>query len=63
MPEGYTLKDMLKPDRGKVQKALSGVINLQKFRESVQEEYDAHVRRSVREDGKMVGSGVGMGHR
>lgn len=48
MPEGYTLKDLMKPERVKVQKALSGIINLQKFRESVQDEYDAHVQKSVR---------------
>ena len=48
MPEGYTLKDLVKPDRIKVQKALSGIINLQKFRESVQDDYDAHVQKSVR---------------
>lgn len=47
MPEGYTIKDLIKPERQKVQKALSGIINLQKFRESVQDEYDAHVQKTV----------------
>jgi Leu/Phe-tRNA-protein transferase len=50
MHEGYTLKDVLKPDRLRVQKALSGIINLQKFKESVQDEYNEHIQRSVRAD-------------
>lgn len=49
MPEGYALKDLVKPDRAKVAKALSGIINLQKFRESVQDEYDAFVQKTVRQ--------------
>jgi len=47
MHEGYTLKDLMRPDRLRVQKALSGIINLQKFKESVQEDYDRHVRTTV----------------
>jgi hypothetical protein len=56
MPEGYNLKDLMKPDRVKVQKALSGIINLQKFRESVQDDYDVHVRKTV--SGRRGGGGV-----
>ena len=48
MHEGYSLKDLMRPDRLRVQKALSGIINLQKFKESVQEDYDRHVRTTVR---------------
>ena len=59
MPEGYTLKDLIKPDRIKVQKALSGIINLQKFRESVQDEYDGHVQKSVRGEAGWVGAAGG----
>ena len=47
MQEGYTLKDVMRPDRQRVQKALSGIINLQKFKESVQEDYHAHELKTV----------------
>ena len=48
MAEGYTLKDLMKPDRARVQKALSGIINLHKFKESVQDDYNSLVQTSVR---------------
>lgn len=56
MAEGYTLKDLMKPDRARVQKALSGIINLQKFKESVQDDYNALVQKSVRAGGTEVAS-------
>ena len=46
--EGFSLKDLMKPDMKRVLRMLSGIINLAKFRESVQPDYDAHTKKTVR---------------
>ena len=45
--DGYCLRDLIKPDRSRIQKNLSAVINLYKFKESIEEEHQPLVDRSV----------------
>jgi hypothetical protein len=46
--DGFCLRDLTKPDRSRIQKHLSAIINLYKFKESVEEEHQPLVDHTVR---------------
>ena len=46
--EGYTLRDLIKPDPARLRRNLSGIINFQKYREEKIEQWNEHGRKTVR---------------
>jgi hypothetical protein len=46
--DGFTLREMIRPDPARLQKNLSGVINFQKYRDEKIEAWADHGRRTVR---------------
>lgn len=57
VPEGYTLRDHIKPDPSRVRRNLSGVVNFQKYREEKMNIYRDYEAKAVRE-----GMGVTVKH-
>ena len=51
--EGFTLRDLIKPDAARLQRNLSAIINFQKFREEKIEQWAGHGRKTVRAAAEM----------
>ena len=47
MHEGFTLRDLIKPDAARLRRNLSAIINFQKFREEKIEQWACHGRKTV----------------
>jgi len=43
----FSIRDLIKPDAGRVKKILSAIINFAKFREEQLPVFDKHIERSV----------------